>query len=334
MLATDLRLLACPGCGGDLKTSGSGTIDCLSCRHVFSCENGIPGLFWPNAWDGKKDVTETIKAFYEKTPFPDYEDLDSAASLRQKAEKGIFARLLDEQISPGSKVLEFGCGTGQLSNYLGMTWGREVWAADLCLNSLKLAQQFKQKNDIPNVWFNQMNLFKPAFRPESFDIVVCNGVLHHTSDPCLGFQSLLRLVKKGGYVIIGLYHAHSRIPTDIRRLLFKWSGDRLRFMDYRVRETKLGVKKKNAWFLDQYKNPHESKHTFGGTLSWFERCGVDFVKSIPKMRLFDAFLPDEKLFDPDAQASKIDRFLVEAGLLFTGDQEGGFFIMIGQKNKL
>ena len=39
-------------------------------------------------------------------------------SLIDKANKSIFAKFLDEQIKFGSKILEVGCGTGQLSNFL------------------------------------------------------------------------------------------------------------------------------------------------------------------------------------------------------------------------
>ena len=51
-----------------------------------------------------------------------------------------------------------------------------------------------------------MNLFRPVFKAETFDVVICSGVLHHTSDPLTGFQSISKLVKKGGYIIIGLYN--------------------------------------------------------------------------------------------------------------------------------
>ncbi len=67
----------------------------------------------PNDWDGsKRDVTDDIKAFYEANPFPNYDDFDSAASLLDKARTGLFARLLDEQIPFGARVIECGCGTG------------------------------------------------------------------------------------------------------------------------------------------------------------------------------------------------------------------------------
>ena len=77
-------------------------------------------MYAANDWDdSKEDVTERIKEFYEETPFPNYDDFDSAASLIDKAKRGVFARLLDEQIPFGTRILEAGCGTGQLSNLVG-----------------------------------------------------------------------------------------------------------------------------------------------------------------------------------------------------------------------
>jgi len=275
-------------------------------------------------------VTEAIKAFYEEFPFPGYEDIDSVESLRQKAEKGIFARLLDAQIPHGAKILEVGCGTGQLSNFLGMTWGRTIVGADISLNSLKLGQEFKEKNQIDNTSFLQMNLFKPVFRPNSFDLVICNGVLHHTSNPFLGFQSLVRLVKRDGCIVVGLYNTYGRIPTDIRRFIFKKFGNQWRFLDSRLMDKSLSDIRKNIWFLDQYRNPHESKHTIGEVLSWFNQSGVEFVNSIPKVIAFDSFSPQERLFEVNPQGNRFAHFLVQLGMLFSG-REGGFFTMIGRK---
>ncbi|MDQ3582962.1 MAG: class I SAM-dependent methyltransferase [Pseudomonadota bacterium] len=146
--------------------------------------DGIPCLFAPNEWpQGKSDVTDMVKSFYEETPFPNYDDLDGRESLQTKAKRGVFARLLDEQLPRSPKVLEAGCGTGQLSNFVGMGWGRTVIGADLCLNSLRLVKSFRDRCSIENVQFVQMNLFRPPFADGTFDLVISNGVPHHTSDP-------------------------------------------------------------------------------------------------------------------------------------------------------
>ncbi len=332
LVAQHMDILTCPVCRGDLgAVSGQSSLICHQCRKFFGCEAGIPLLFWPNEWDAKQDVTEIVKSFYEETPFPNYEDVDSVWTLRKKADRGVFARLLDEQIPYGAKVLEVGCGTGQLSNFLGSTSGRTVFAADICLNSLKLGQQFKIENGIDNVAFLQMNLFRPIFKQESFDFVICNGVLHHTSDPRLGFKSISRLVRKGGFIIVGLYNRYGRIPTHVRRFIFKLSRGNLHWLDPRLRDKELSPVRRLTWFKDQYENPHESTHTIGEVLRWFEECGFVFVNSVPKAEAFQAFSSDEKLFESNSEGTVLDHFLVQLGMLLSRGKEGGFFVMIGRR---
>jgi len=328
-----LDVFACPACGGPLQPGGD-TLTCISQpQHAFPSRDGVPLLFWANEWDqSKHDVTQTIRSFYEANPFPNYEDLDSAWSLREKAKRSVFARWLDEQLPHGVRILEAGCGTGQLSNFLATTWGRTVFGSDLSLSSLALAQQFKDRNGIDRAAFLQMNLFRPAFKTETFDLIICNGVLHHTSDPFLGFQSLGRLVKRGGLIIIGLYNTYGRIPTHLRRAIFRLSGNRLTFLDPRLREKKVGTLRKQIWFMDQYKNPHESAHTIGEVLTWFDRTGFEFVNGIPKPKAFEPLSADEKLFLPGPRGSRLDHVLVQLSLLASGGKEGGFFIMIGRKS--
>jgi SAM-dependent methyltransferase len=327
-----LDVFQCPGCGGPLQSADASTLACRACQRTFASEGGIPLLFWPTEWTDKQDVTDTIKAFYEETPFPNYDELDSPESLRAKAERGVFARLLNEQIPYGSRILEAGCGTGQLSNFLGLTWGRFVVGTDICLNSLRLGQAFKDRHDVPAVAFVQMNLFRPVFRPATFDVVISNGVLHHTSDPFLAFRSILTCVKKGGFIVIGLYNAYGRLSTDLRRQLFRLGGDRLAFLDPRLRLSGLSRLRKTAWFKDQYQHPHESKHSFGEVLRWFDRTGVTFMTGIPTLTATDSFSDRERLFESHPRGNSLDHVLVQLGMVLSGGREGGFFIMIGRKD--
>ena len=332
LLVQNLSIFMCPACGGALDIAGEGAvIACRGCSRQWGLGGGIPRLFWPNDASAGTDVTEMVKSFYEETPFPNYDDLDSPEQLRSKAAQGQFARLLNEQVPHGARVLECGCGTGQLSNFLGLTWGRSVFGSDLCMNSLSLGHGFKQMHDIKNVCFLQMNLFRPAFRPGSFDIVISNGVLHHTGDPRGGFESILRCLKPGGFIVIGLYNTYGRLTTDFRRLVFRLTGDRLTFLDPRLRRVALNEARRRAWFMDQYKHPNESKHTYDEVLRWFDESGVEFVKSIPKCVATERFSPTEELFVASSRGTAADRLLVQLFMLLSGGREGGFFTMIGRK---
>jgi 2-polyprenyl-3-methyl-5-hydroxy-6-metoxy-1,4-benzoquinol methylase len=329
-MRSHIDIFSCPACAGNLEVNNNG-VNCLSCGNLYRIENDIPLLFWSNEWNrSKKDVTDIVKAFYERTPFPNYEEFENVGALIQKAQNTFFANLLNEQLPFNIRVLEVGCGTGQMTNFLGVA-NRYVFGADMCLNSLKLGQNFKEKNSIERVGFYQMNLFKPIFKEESFHLVLCNGVLHHTNDPYTGFQSISKLVKRGGYILIGLYNKYGRLITDFRRFIFNVTGNRFKFLDPRLRGLDRGETKKAAWFTDQYKHPHESKHTVGEVLKWFDINSFDFVYGIPNPKAFSSFTLKDSIFKVHSSGNQLDHFITQLGLFLKGSKEGGFFIMIGKR---
>ncbi len=329
--ADHLELLCCPHCGADLSIDGE-RLRCEGCATAFDTQENIPRLFSPNDWDPTQpDVTEVVQAFYEETPFPNYDDFDSVSSLMDKARRGLFAQLLDHQIPPGCRVIECGCGTGQLTNFLSVG-NRTLFGTDVCLNSLRLAQEFKERNSLTRAHFLQMNLFRPVFKPGVFDVVISNGVLHHTTDPLLGFETISKLARPGGYVLVGLYHRYGRLITDIRRVLLRLSADRLAFLDPNLRSTHLAAAKKRAWLMDQYKHPHESKHTIGEVLKkWLPAAGLEFVKSIPRTIPAVPIGAGDQLFTAEKPGNWLERTLVETGMFFSGSEEGGLFIVIARK---
>lgn len=162
----------------------------------YEVEAGIPRLFLPT--DDKEldgaNVTDLVRKFYEQTPFPNYENVDNVRALLEKAGRGLYARLLNEQIPFDARVVEIGCGTGQLTNFLAIAH-RSVLGTDMCGNSLALAQEFATKHGIDRAVFAQMNLFRPGLRDGFFDFVISNGVLHHTHDARRAFARISRLAR-------------------------------------------------------------------------------------------------------------------------------------------
>src|SRR5262245_20198548 len=220
-----LPLLACPADGSALSWNSYERTFISSNGRRYGFLDGIASFFVPN--DGQEvqgDVTEIVKAFYERTPFPNYNDIDDRGALKQKAAASAFAKLLDEQLPESVKVFEAGCGTGQLSNFLGMRPGRVCIGGDMCLNSLKLGNGFRDRFSINNAHFLQMNLFRPPLCDDAFDLVISNGVLHHTSNPEGGYRAILRKVRPGGFILIGLYNYFGRLHTLWRRRLIETFG--------------------------------------------------------------------------------------------------------------
>ena len=282
----------------------------------------IPDLFLE---DGNP-LTKIQSDFYNDIKFPNYDDVEDFGSLLDKSRRSIFVKKLDDEIPMGSNILEAGCGTGQMSIILSR-YARQIYGIDLSKGSLIEAKQFIDSNDIKSVHLFRMNIFKLFFEENTFDVIISNGVLHHTYNPKLAFSKLVRVLKPGGIIVIGLYHRYGRIIQKIRQSLIKNFGDSFKFLDKRFRE-KISNKKKYAWFLDQYKNPSETTHTYLEVLNWFKVENIEFLSSIP----FD-FNPENKLFQKREAKNRFEIFLNEISLAFNLRQigEGGFFVMIGKK---
>ena len=298
---------------------------------TYPVEDGIPCLFVPTDaadLDGR-DVTDAVRAFYEETPFPNYDDVDSPRALVEKARRGVFARLLNDQIPYDARVLEIGCGTGQLTNYLAIAH-RSVLGVDVCLNSLRLARGFSERHGLDRAGFAQMNLFRPALHDGFFDAVISNGVLHHTGDCRAAFRRIGRLVRPGGYLIVGLYNAYSRSVHYARRALFRVTGLTGRLLDPHFGRI-AGRARRDAWFQDQYCHPHETAHTLDEVFGWLEADGFGYVNSIPKPSPAPALGDDERLFEPREPGSGWSRVASQLASLGDGYREGGFFVVIGRR---
>jgi SAM-dependent methyltransferase len=210
---------------------------------------------------------------------------------------------------------------------------RSLTDADMTWNSLQLGQRFKVANSLNGVHFAQMNLFRLPLQSTAFDVVICTGVLHHTSDPYLGFKGLIEFAKPGGYLIIGLYNLFGRSQTRFRRLLSRFVGRGIDRLDPYLSNTRMVPEKRLSWYLDQYRNPHESLHTMDEVLSWFDRNGLEFVRAVPNTLFGTEINVDYRrsLFDPEPRGSRLDRLFSQVGQMFS-DDKGGLFVMIGRRS--
>ena len=68
-------------------------------------------------------------------------------------------------------------------------------------------------------------------------------------------------------------------------------------------------------------------------LGWFDRNEFDFVNAIPKFRVRDDFSSDDRLFETARPGTRLDRALAQAKMVWTGSREGGFYIVIGRKQR-
>lgn len=328
-----LPLLCCPATKEALRREHDALV--CTCGLRFPVTDGIPRLLAPSQTDEEETLRERMQRFYERHTFPHYDRTDSPATLADKARRSGFGAWLDRAIAPFATVLDVGCGTGQLTNFLGRVETRRAIGIDMSEASLALGERFKEQWSLRNVHFLQGNIFAVPIRESTIDVLICLGVLHHTPSPREGFRRLLRLLKPGGHIIIGLYSRFARIATWPRRAIFSCTGSTFRILDPHLRRRDVDASKKTIWFADQYNNPHESWHSVDELLGWFDTEGVRFLSGVPAIA---GTLPGEeesgtRLFEAHPRGTPFGHILHQIRWSFQLGREGGLFVLVGRKER-
>lgn len=336
--AAHLRCTACGAGAMGLGSDGAAEdVRCGACGKAWPLFEGIPMLAGPAPApaDRHSSIEAAVREFYEKNPFPTYDDFDSVGSLLDKARRGVYAKLLDDQIPQAARILECGCGTGQLSTFLSVS-GRRCLGVDMCMASLRCGKQFRDRHGLRTVDFVQGNLFDLPIAEESFDLVFAKGVLHHTADARRAFHEVAKRARPGGYVVVGLYNSYGRVPSWLRKQLFRVFGRDAMGGDYVMREVIKSAEKRRIWWEDQYNHPHETWHSVDEVLRWFDEAGLRYVNAYPRVtfggeRGEDGQERPPRLFAPARPGGALEHVLVQLGWMFTIGREGALFDLIAQR---
>jgi SAM-dependent methyltransferase len=312
------ELLACPACAGPLAADWS----CRNCGQRYDAHDGIPNLRLPG-----DDRTDAVRRFYEGAPFPGYPPRDSLQALQARAERSAFLHLLDRAIPGDARIVEVGCGTGQMCLYLSRA-DRVVIGADLTRASLVLGAAAARRFGLDRVQFVETDLLRPGLKAGAFDVVFSSGVLHHTPDPRASFARLAALARPGGAIVLGVYNAFARVPLRLRRVVARLSGFRLIPFDPVLRARQHEPARREAWLRDQYQHPEEHVHTLAEVQGWFAENRVEYLRTYPSAVLGDE---PEDLFAGAPDNWQLEGWLAQLGWMFTLGHEGGLFLTVGRR---
>lgn len=288
----------------------------------YEARDGIPNLRLPG-----DTRTEIVRRFYERAPFPDYPPRATLSWLRARAERSEFARLLDEAIPGDARVVEIGCGTGQMSLYLARA-DRVVIGADLTRESLRLGVEAARRFELDHIQFIETDLHHPGLRAGAFDVVYSSGVLHHTPDPGAAFARIVRLVRPGGIIVLGVYNVFARIPLRARRFVARLFGYRFIPCDPVLRDRESEPARRKAWTRDQYQHPEEHRHTLAEVQRWFAENGVEYLRTYPSAMLCQ---DSEELFTAAEDNWYFEGWLAQLGWIGALAHEGGLFVTVGRR---
>ena len=105
------------------------------------------------------EIAKKVTSFYTTKPFPNYKINDDKISVSERGNKNYLASKFKQFVGYNKKILEVGCGTGQLSIYFSTGSNNLVVSLDATLESLKIAKEFANKNNINNIEFVNTDIF-------------------------------------------------------------------------------------------------------------------------------------------------------------------------------
>jgi SAM-dependent methyltransferase len=143
-------------------------------------------------------VSVQVRQQYEDNPYPRWTTRAPTSRPPMAASSG---HDLD--------ILIAGCGSGLQAIEAAESGGR-VLAIDISLASLAYARRKTRDAGLNNITYAQADILRLGVIGRTFDRIEAVGVLHHLADPFAGWRGLLRLLRPGGTMKIGLYSERGR----------------------------------------------------------------------------------------------------------------------------
>ena len=130
---------------------------------------------------------------------------DQRENIRLQDQASTLVELLhsDTYYPAGSRVLEAGCGVGAQTITLARNSpDAHFISVDISASSVAEARNKIKGAGFPNVSFQQGDIFKLPFKPESFDHIFVCFVLEHLAQPVEALHCLKNLLKAGGTITV------------------------------------------------------------------------------------------------------------------------------------
>jgi 2-polyprenyl-3-methyl-5-hydroxy-6-metoxy-1,4-benzoquinol methylase len=115
----------------------------------------------------------------------------------------------------GKKILELGCGFGEMSVYWAKQ-GADVTASDLSYGMLQIACQLAELHKV-SIKIHQCSAHSTQLQTNEYDVVYCGNLLHHVDIPST-LKEIKRILKPGGIFVSWDPIAYNPLINVYRRL--------------------------------------------------------------------------------------------------------------------
>jgi len=237
--------------------------------------------------------SDPIRAFYEAHPYPPPVEAlaDSGRDLERRRALSLILWPL-QPMRTGRRILVAGCGTSQAARYAFAEPDAQVTGADVSETSIRRTRALQQKHGLANLRLHQLAIERVAEIGETFDQIVCTGVLHHLADPDAGLRALREVLAPEGAMQLMVYAPYGRAGIYMMQAycrLLGIGGSRKELTDLGVATAALPsdhplarVAKRAKDFrqpdalADALLNPRDRAFSVPQIFDWLKRCGLAF----------------------------------------------------------
>jgi SAM-dependent methyltransferase len=181
--------------------------------------------------DSQDGVDKLNKKFYERFNYPWFPGM-----LPSFEDSNFWITFLNQDIGdwknsripPQPKIWVAGCGTNQAILTALKFPDAEILGTDISTKSIEICQNIAQQIGLKNLELREQSINKVRYK-DTFDYIICTGVIHHNADPGIPLKNLSGALKKNGIMELMVYNYYHRIVTTafqkaIRALCSKGSS--------------------------------------------------------------------------------------------------------------
>lgn len=242
------------------------------------------------------DPADEVRAFYESHPYPaPLGDLDRHRELYRNPDRRRALSLLmwpAERQRANREILIAGCGTSQAAVHALREPDARITAIDISETSLRYTRDLQRKYGLQNLDLHRLAIERVGELGQTFDQIVCTGVLHHLPDPDTGLRALRDVLFPSGAMHLMVYAAYGRagiyMMQEYCRLLgVAATAAELRDLGATVAALPsdhpiAGVARRAKDFTqpdalaDALLHPQDRAYTVPQLYTWLEGCGLSF----------------------------------------------------------